>query len=127
LQAFLRDVAYVAAGGALGSGLRYAVGVWSSQRFSHDFPWHTFAVNVTGSFLLGALLSYSVDRSGWGHWQLFAGVGLLGGFTTFSTFSYETLRLMQGGMTGAAVANAAGSLTVGLIAAGLGVLIGRSL
>ena len=111
----------------MGSGLRYAVGVWLSQRISLGFPWHTFAVNVSGAFLFGLLMTLGVEHGGWGHWQLFAGVGLLGGFTTFSTFSYETLRLVENGMSGAAAANAAGSLLAGLIAVALGVAVGRSI
>ena len=126
MQGFIRDAAYVAAGGAIGSALRYGVSVWLSQRVSHGFPWHTFAVNVGGAFALGLLMTLAVDRGGWGQWQLFAGVGLLGGFTTFSTFSYETLRLAQDGLTGAAAANALGSLAAGLVAVALGVLVGRS-
>jgi CrcB protein len=103
------------------------VGVWLSQRVSHGFPWHTFAVNIVGAFALGLLMTAIVNRGGWGHWQLFAGVGLLGGFTTFSTLSYETLRLFQDGLVGPGIANVAGSLIVGLIAVGLGVAMGRAL
>ena len=124
---FVRELGFVAAGGAIGSALRYAVGVWSSQRIDHGFPWHTFAVNIVGAFLLGVLMSAAVERGGWGSWQLFAGVGLLGGFTTFSTFSVETLRLIENGLAGVAAANAIGSVVLGLAAAAVGVAVGRTL
>ena len=123
----LRDVALVALGGSVGAGLRYSVGVWLSQRLSRGFPWHTFTVNVFGAFLLGLLMSVSVEHSGWGRWQLFAGVGLLGGFTTFSTFSYETLRLLEDGATAAAAGNALGSVAAGLLAAAAGLAVGRAI
>jgi CrcB protein len=123
----VRDLVWVAGGGAVGSALRYLVGVWLSQRVSHGFPWHTFAVNVVGAFALGLLMTAIVDRGGWGHWQLFGGVGLLGGFTTFSTLSYETLRLFEDGLVTAGLANAAGSVIVGLAAVALGVAVGRAL
>ena len=122
-----RDLGFVAAGGAIGSALRYGVAVWLSPRGGDGFPWHTLAVNVTGAFLLGLLMSIAAGRAGWESWQLFAGVGLLGGFTTFSTFSVETLRLIENGMAGAAVANVAGSVALGLGAATLGIFIGRSI
>lgn len=123
----LRDLGWVAGGGALGSALRYAVSVWLSQRLSSGFPWHTFAVNVSGAFLLGLLVTAVVDRSGWGSWQLFVGVGFLGGFTTFSTFSVETLRLLQDGLTAAAASNVLLSVIAGLAAAALGMLAGRNI
>lgn len=123
----LRDVLLVAAGGAIGSGLRYSISVWASQRFSQGFPWHTFIVNMSGAFLLGLLISVGVEHRGWGPWQLFVGIGVLGGYTTFSALSWETFRLLEDGLVGAAVANMAGSLLVGLLAAGLGVALGRAL
>ena len=73
----LKDVLFVAAGGAIGSALRYSAMVWISQRLSQGFPWHTFLVNVVGSFLLGLLLSASVEHGGWDRWTLFLGIGVL--------------------------------------------------
>ncbi len=121
------DLGIVALGGALGASARYAASVFLSQRISHGFPWHTFVVNIVGAALLGLLMALEVEHHGWGRWQLFAGVGVLGGFTTFSTFSYETLRLMQDGMQGAAMLNAALSVAAGVAAAAVGIAIGRSL
>jgi CrcB protein len=57
---FARDIGLAAAGGALGSTLRYGAGVWLSQRVSHGFPWHTFVVNVVGAFALGVLVGRTV-------------------------------------------------------------------
>lgn len=122
----LRDILFVAAGGAIGSALRYSAMVWISQRLSQGFPWHTFIVNVTGSFLLGLLLSLSVEHGGWDRFTIFLGIGVLGGFTTFSTFSFESLRLLEEGMLGAGVANMALSVVVGVAAAAAGIALGRT-
>jgi CrcB protein len=122
----LRDILFVAAGGAIGSALRYSAMVWISQRLSQGFPWHTFIVNVAGSFLLGLLLSLSVEHGGWDRFTIFLGIGVLGGFTTFSTFSFESLRLLEEGMLGAGVANMALSVLLGVAAAAAGIAIGRA-
>jgi CrcB protein len=123
----LRDVLFVAAGGAIGSALRYSAMVWISQRLSQGFPWHTFLVNVTGSFVLGLLLSVSVEHGGWDRWTLFLGIGVLGGFTTFSTFSFESLRLIEDGLVGVGAANMLLSVVVGVAAAAAGIALGRTI
>jgi CrcB protein len=121
------EVLYVAAGGAIGAGLRYGVGAWMTERANGSFPWHTLLVNVSGAFLLGVLMAAIGDRGGGpSPWQLFAGVGLLGGYTTFSTFSYESITLLQEGAMAAAAGYVVGSLVLGLAAAGLGVMVGRA-
>jgi CrcB protein len=123
----VRDVLFVAAGGAIGSALRYSAMVWISQRLSQGFPWHTFLVNVTGSFLLGLLLSVSVEHGGWDRWTLFLGIGVLGGFTTFSTFAFESLRLLEDGLLGAGAANMVLSVVLGVAAAAAGIALGRAI
>jgi CrcB protein len=97
------------------------------QRFQGaEFPWGTFAVNALGSFVLGVVLALSLDR---GILQpnarLFLAVGLCGGFTTMSTFSYETLALLRDGSLLAAATNAAGTVVVCLTAVWLGDAVGR--
>lgn len=122
------NVLAVALGGALGASLRYAISQWVIDRFAPDFPWHTFVVNVTGAFLLGVLMAMAVERELIGHWgRLFLGVGVLGGYTTFSTLAFETLELVRGGAAPAAAANALGSVVLGLLAAMLGLYVGRLL
>lgn len=84
----LRAALFVAAGGALGCVLRYAVGVWLTR----DYPWGTIAVNLLGSFLIALLIFGAVERGLLGEeTRLLLVTGVLGGFTTMSSFAYETL------------------------------------
>ncbi len=99
---------WVGLGSAIGGMGRYGVSLWIQHLFPNDFPWGTWTVNVVGSFVIGCLASLSGNE---GHWmshpnaQRFLIVGLLGGFTTFSSFSLQTLQLIQQGSTGLAFAN----------------------
>jgi len=118
----------VALGGALGATLRYAVAELVPQHVKADFPYHTLLVNLTGAFLLGVVMTLAVEREAVSHWwRLFLGVGVLGGFTTFSTLAFETVELAREGAMVAAFANAAGSLVAGLIAVMAGIYVGRLL
>lgn len=122
----LYAVLAVGLGGALGSILRYAIASWSVGRFGPGFPWHTLAVNVIGSFLIGVFAVYarsSVIFSPFG--STFLIVGVLGGFTTFSTFSYDTLTILSDGAPQLAVAYCTGSVAAGLVAAMAGVALAR--
>lgn len=92
-QLGLGPVLLVAAGGALGSVLRYAVSVLLAASLGPGFPWGTLAVNVLGSAAIGALAGLGVE----GGWRLLLVTGLLGGFTTFSAFSLETALLWERG------------------------------
>ena len=108
---------FVFLGGGTGSVLRYLVGLWIG---SGAFPWATFAVNAVGSFAIG-LLGGGASRFGWGEaLRLSLTVGLCGGFTTFSTFSKESLALIEGGNYGQFALYAAGSVAFGIIATALG-------
>ena len=90
-------------GGAIGAGLRHAVGV-VVPRVGSEFPWGTFIVNLAGGFGAGLLLAFLLSRGSAGEpWRLFLGVGLLGGFTTFSAFSAETAYMLQRGQLGLAL------------------------
>lgn len=109
----------VALGGAVGSVLRHAVGL------AVAFPFGTLAVNVAGSFLIGAAWVWLADRAP-GLVPLLM-VGVLGGFTTFSTFSLDTLRLVEAGRPGAALAYVAASVLLSVLACGLAMLAARSL
>jgi fluoride exporter len=121
-----RDLAMVAAGGAIGSTLRYLVGKAMGPQADSVVPWHTLLVNVTGAFMLGLLIAVAA-RHGWpGWWRPFIAVGILGGYTTFSTYSIESVELMLRGQATTGAAYALGSLGIGLLAAWLGLLAGRS-
>ncbi|MET9622219.1 MULTISPECIES: fluoride efflux transporter CrcB [unclassified Streptomyces] len=106
----------VLAGAAVGAPLRYLTDRAVQRRHDSVFPWGTFTVNVAGSFVLGLLTGVSSA-----HTWLLLGTGLCGALTTYSTFSYETLRLYESGARGYAAANVAGSLAAGLGAVWLGV------
>ncbi len=121
----VRDLAMVAAGGAIGSMLRYLVGRAMGPQADSSVPWHTLFVNVTGAFILGLLIAVAA-RHGWpGWWRPFVAVGILGGYTTFSTYSIEAVELMLRGHGTTGLAYALGSLGIGLIAAWLGLMTGR--
>ena len=114
---------YVALGGALGSVARYAVSLGAARWLGAAFPWGTLIVNVAGSFAIG-LLAALVTSDGrpvlGADTRAFVMVGILGGFTTFSSFSLETLNLARAGALGAAAANAGFSLALCLGAVWLG-------
>ena len=94
----MRDVLFVAAGGAIGAALRYSVGLGITARTGEAFPWHTFVINISGAFLIGMLLALPWVGMGAGApWRLFLVTGILGGFTTFSTLSYESVELISQG------------------------------
>lgn len=116
----------VLAGGALGSGGRYLVGTWVAARFGAGFPWGTLAVNIAGSFLIGLLATLADERGAISpQTRVFLVVGVLGGFTTFSSFSLETLRLVDHGDTARALLNVAASLLFAFAAALLGIAVAR--
>lgn len=88
---------WVALGGAVGAVARYAVGVQAGRWLGTGWPWGTLAVNVLGGLLMGVLISWLALRGGADQerWRLFLGVGALGGFTTFSAFSLETILMLD--------------------------------
>lgn len=110
---------WVALGGALGSVARYAAVSAVTRLATATLPWGTLLVNVTGSFVIGALAAL-VASDGRplvvGDGRAFLLVGVLGGYTTFSAFSLETLALLRAGSIGAAVANVVGSVALCLLA-----------
>src|SRR5262245_62711121 len=117
-------------GGFVGTGMRYGLNGWVARRYGETFPWGTLLINVTGSFLAGiAFYLTGVDSpvvvSATARQVILA--GLLGGFTTFSSFSIQALALLQEGEFGAALGNIFGSVLAGLVAAWLGFMLARSL
>lgn len=120
-------VVAVAVAGAAGALARYALSGWVSDRASGAFPWGTFVVNATGSFLLGVVFALLTERF-LPHPTLRTAVtiGFLGAYTTFSTYSFETVRLIEDGAIRLAVANALGSVAVGIGAVWIGLIVGRT-
>lgn len=113
-------------GGALGTYARYAVGRWvGAQPWAQTFPFGTLFINVGGSFLLGVLAVVFLERLPPEHqdWYLLAGTGFCGGFTTFSTFEWETFKLVRDGSWWYAFGNVAGSVVAGFLGVLLGVLV----
>ena len=117
---------WVGLGGFLGANARYLLGGWISQRWGAVFPYGTFVINITGSFILGFFMAYANDRP----WvapsaRLLFAVGFVGAYTTFSTFEYETMRLLQERETFLALMNIFGSVITGMVAVFGGFLLGE--
>jgi CrcB protein len=120
-------VAALSVGGALGVNARFWLGVWMSKWAGAQFPWATFTINVSGSFAIGFL---TVALTRWlphPNARLLVVVGFLGGYTTFSTFSFDSLNLWERGERALAAANVVGSVVLGLAAAALGLALARGL
>ncbi|WP_069169857.1 fluoride efflux transporter CrcB [Streptomyces griseus] len=123
----MSDFLLVAVGGAGGAVLRYLTDRAVQARHGTVFPWGTFTVNVVGSLVLGLLTGVLAAGVAGDSVRLLLGVGLCGGLTTYSTFSYETLRLAESGARFFAVANVIASVAAGLGAASGGYALGRTL
>ena len=124
----MKTILFIACGGAIGAVLRYGASLSVYSLLGKGFPYGTLFVNVTGSLLMGLLSIVMLERFNIGpEWRAAILVGLLGSFTTFSTFSYETLNLLEQGDVMRAMANIAFSIIVCLIAVWAGVSLGRQL
>ncbi|MFE3589146.1 fluoride efflux transporter CrcB [Streptomyces niveus] len=115
----MSDYLLVAIGGVVGAPLRYLTDRAVQARHDSVFPWGTFTVNVVGSLLLGLLTGAALSGTAGHTVQLLLGTGLCGAMTTYSTFSYETLRLAESGARFFAAANVIAS-----VAAGIGAVFG---
>ena len=117
------NLLYIAVGGALGAVLRYLAGNAAVKYFNLQLPYGTFIINISGCFLMGLLMTLIVDKSLLSPvWRLFLCVGVLGGFTTFSSFGYEVYTLFAEGNLTCALLYAALSCLLGVLAAAAGVL-----
>jgi CrcB protein len=117
----------VALGGAAGALARWAIDGWIARR-PPGFPWATFAVNISGAFLIGLLVAYFDQRTHLALWlRTGLTLGFVGAYTTFSTLILESNRLIEAGIPWLALANLAGSVTAGFAALILGAAVGRAL
>ncbi|MBF4572312.1 fluoride efflux transporter CrcB [Herbiconiux sp. VKM Ac-1786] len=114
----------VAAAGGVGAALRFVLDGVVRARIRSSYPVGVTIINVTGSFLLGLLTGLALSRLVSDEWLLVLGTGLLGGYTTFSTASFETVRLLQLRRPGAALANGLGMLVASVAVATLGLWLG---
>jgi CrcB protein len=118
----------IAVGGALGAVGRFAMSHQVYQLFGRDFAWGTLSVNVIGSFFMGLIAVLLVDKLDLSsEWRAFLMVGFLGAFTTFSTFSYETMQYIQIGEITKALLNIAVSVVSCLIAVWIGMLVAKQI
>lgn len=113
-------------GGFLGVNARYFVGIWAAQKWGTAFPSGTLLINLSGSFVLGFFLAAATDRFLVDpRWRLFFAVGFLGAYTTFSAYTYESVRLALSGSWGLALANLLANNLAGFLAVLLGIALGR--
>src|SRR5216683_3888099 len=107
----------VLAGAGLGGLARYVAGTWIMAKYGGRFPLGTFLVNISGCFLIGVLMTLFTERlQPHPNWRLFLVVGVLGGYTTFSSFEYETYQAIRGGAPWMGLVNVAGSVIFGYLA-----------
>jgi fluoride exporter len=111
-------------GGAIGAGLRHAVGIATGRIAGSGFPWATLAVNLAGGLAMG-LLAGALLRGGSEGWRLLAGVGVLGGFTTFSAFGLESWSMIERGALGPAAVYIVASVVGAIAFTGLGLWLAR--
>ena len=118
----------ISIGAVLGANARYFLGSWISERFGSGFPLGTLVINVSGSFVIGLVLALIGERlvvADW--WRPLVAIGFLGSYTTFSTFSYETLALAEAGSWGLASLNVVGSVGGSLLGVYLGTVAARAI
>ena len=120
-------VAAVAAGGAAGSVFRFLIGSWFLQRAGPGFPWGTLVINVSGAFAIGIVLQLAQTRIGLNPYlRVFFATGILGGYTTFSTFAYETYLLGRDGLPMQSILYGFGSVVAAVAATVLGIAVTRA-
>lgn len=118
----------VGIGGGLGSILRFWLGSYIGTRMGTRFPYGTFVINITGSFLIGVVFAFLTARTQWSpNWRYLIPIGFIGGYTTFSSFEYETLQTIRDGQIGLGLLYVAASVAVGFAAVWGGMMAGRAI
>ena len=118
----------IALGGALGSVLRYQVTIAVQSRIPATFPYGTFVVNLSACLIMGFVMTLLSERVAVDpNWRFLIPIGFIGGYSTFSTFEYETFTAVAAGSGSVAAANIVGSVAAGYVALWLGVLLARQL
>jgi CrcB protein len=122
----MRVVLAISVGASIGANLRFFISIWVAQTWGNMFPYGTLLINVVGSVLIGVFYALADSRPAMDPtWRPLLVTGLLGGFTTFSSFSYETYALAMRGAWLAVMLYVAGSVGLGLVGVVLGVLVVR--
>lgn len=119
---------WISLGAIIGANARYLISSWAAERWGASFPYGTLLINLTGSLIVGVFLTFATQRALVDpRLRLLIAVGFCGSYTTFSTYTYESINLMLNGSWGAGLLNLLGSSGLGLLAVALGILIGRML
>lgn len=118
---------WICLGGAAGTGARYLIAVWSAQRLGSAFPYGTLIVNLIGCFVIAALMHAALTLAWSPTVRAAITIGFIGGLTTYSSFNYETMRLIEEGALAAAAANLAATIVGGLAAGWLGLIVAREI
>jgi CrcB protein len=118
----------ISIGAVLGANARYWIGGWAADRFGTAFPYGNLVINVFGSFMVGIIITlmterFIVDPA----WRIFIAIGFFGSFTTFSSYTFESLALILAGQWNLGIMNLFGSSLLGGLAALLGILLGRAI
>ena len=118
----------VGVGGCIGSILRFWLGGYIGEKMGTRFPYGTLVINVTGSFLIGFVFALLTAKTLWSpNWRYLISIGLIGGYTTFSSFEYETLRTVQDGQLGLGLLYVGLSVCVGFVAVWGGAMAGKAI
>jgi CrcB protein len=124
----LKDIFWISLGAVAGANMRYAVSRLAAQQISSSLPYGTLLVNVTGSFIIGLFLIWTSERVlADSHWRFFVAIGFCGSYTTFSSYTFETLQLFEQGHYSLACANFFANNLACLIAVLAGAIVARAL
>ena len=118
---------YISLAGSLGAVSRFMIDGHIKHKYNHGFPWATLLINTSGSFLLGLITGLLIAHRGFATGEAIIGIGFCGGYTTFSTASFETVRLLEQRRYDRACLQAIGGFVAAFLAAAIGIIIGQLL